>query len=125
MGKYFFDQYTYLHFASGITAYFWGLSLLEWMAFHLVFELIENSKWGIHFINHYLWFWPGGKDSSDTLENIVGDNVGALLGWVSAYIIDCFATQNGWNKGRSCRKDTAELKRLLSKIFTKKANIKN
>ena len=27
MGNRLFDQYTYLHFASGIIAYFWGLRL--------------------------------------------------------------------------------------------------
>jgi len=29
MGKYFFDQYTILHFAVGIIAYFWNVSLLN------------------------------------------------------------------------------------------------
>ena len=103
MGKYYFDQYSYLHFASGIVAYFWGLSLLQWMSGHLLFEWAENSDSGMYFINHYVWFWPGGKKSVDTVENIVGDNIAAFIGWISAYFIDCIATRQGLNIGLSCR----------------------
>ena len=31
MGPKFFDQYTYLHFAVGIIAYFWNISLKKWL----------------------------------------------------------------------------------------------
>jgi hypothetical protein len=34
------------------------------MIFHIIFEYIENTKLGTHFINTYLSFWPGGKASN-------------------------------------------------------------
>ena len=88
MGKYFFDKFTYLHFGSGIVVYYWGISLVLWMAAHTVFEILENTKAGVHFIDNYLTFWPGGKISPDTLTNSVGDTLGALVGWLSAYGVE-------------------------------------
>ena len=96
MGKLLFDQYTYLHFAVGIIAYFWGIKLLGWIFIHLSFEIIENTQYGINFINNYLYFWPGGKPKPDTIINIVGDNVGALLGWLSAYYLDTLGAKFKW-----------------------------
>ena len=88
MGDYLLDQYTYLHFASGIIAYFWNISLVQWIILHTVFEIIENTKIGVHIINKYMIFWPGGKPKADSFTNNVGDTIGALLGWLSAYGID-------------------------------------
>ena len=96
MGLLVFDQYTYLHFASGIMSYYWGLSLTTWMVIHLLFELIENSQPGINLINTYLFFWPGGKPKADSKMNIVGDNIGAFLGWYSAYLLDKLGAKQGW-----------------------------
>ena len=61
MGKYLFDQYTYLHFATGIIAYFWGVDLVTWTVIHILFELVENTVVGMKIINDYMPFWPGGK----------------------------------------------------------------
>ena len=61
MGLNFIDQYSYLHFASGIIAYFFDISLLYWLIIHTVFEIMENTENGIFIINKYLTFWPGGK----------------------------------------------------------------
>ena len=47
MGLKLFDQYTYLHFASGIIAYYLGLPMLWWFIAHTVFEITENMKIGI------------------------------------------------------------------------------
>ena len=51
---------------------------------HTVFELSENTKTGMWFINTYLKAWPGGKSHADTWFNILGDTIYAMLGWVAA-----------------------------------------
>lgn len=88
MGKQLIDRYTLLHFASGIIAYYFGLSLVMWLLLHASFEVLENSPDGIYFIDNYLTFWPGGKRSSDTLLNVIGDNLFAILGWLTPYLLD-------------------------------------
>ena len=60
MGVRFFDQFTYLHFAVGIIAYFWNISLVYWIVLHAIFEFVENTQMGIKIINKYIVFWPGG-----------------------------------------------------------------
>ena len=87
MGTRMFDQYTLLHFAAGVVAYFWNVSLFLWFVAHALFEGLENTPAGIRLINS-LWYWPGGKSKADAPANIVGDNIGALLGWLAAYHLD-------------------------------------
>lgn len=98
MGFQIADQYSYLHFASGIIAYFWGVPFAWWVVIHVVFELVENSPQAIYIIDNYLKLWPGGKGRSDSFLNIVGDNIAAFAGWYSAYLLDSFGTQMGWYK---------------------------
>lgn len=93
MGSRYFDQYTYLHFAVGIVVYFWNISLLTWVSLHTIFEVLENTQMGINIINQYIIFWPGGKPKPDTVVNSIGDTVGALLGWLSAYYLDKLGTK--------------------------------
>ena len=38
-----FDRYTYLHFAGGIIAHYWGFSLFEWFVVHLLLDIIERT----------------------------------------------------------------------------------
>ncbi len=86
------DPYSLLHFATGIIAYYLGLSFWQWFVVHGLFELIENSGPGIKFINQHLgWFWPGGKDYQDPWENMLSDQVFALLGWALPRLLfgDC------------------------------------
>lgn len=91
-----FDQYTYLHWASGVMAYFWGIRLKWWVVLHTCFELGENSVWGIQFIN-MLPLWPGGKPRADSLPNsLLGDTLGAIGGWMSAQFLDQLGTYFGW-----------------------------
>ena len=92
MGEHFFDQYSILHMASGVIAYFFNIKLFHWFLIHLLFELFENSKIGIEIINKYLiWIWPGGKDKEDSFVNsMLGDNFFGLLGWVVSYYLDMF-----------------------------------
>jgi len=96
MGNKFIDQYSYLHFASGIIAYFWNINLIKWFLIHLSFELTENTNTGVNFINKYLFFWPGGKPYSDYPINILGDNISAIFGWLSAYHLDKIGSKKKW-----------------------------
>ena len=59
MGLYMFDQYSFLHFAVGIIAYFWAIGWKRLLIVHTLFEFLENTQMGMYFINHYLPFWPG------------------------------------------------------------------
>ena len=96
MGNKFVDQYSYLHFASGIIAYYWGLTFTQWCIIHLSFEILENTPLCIHIIDNYVPFWPGGKLRADSIINIVGDNCAAFVGWYSAYLLDRIGSKMGW-----------------------------
>ena len=96
MGTKLFDQYTYLHFAIGITAYFWNISLINWIILHIIFEFIENTQIGMNIINKYIVLWPGGKQKSDTITNSIGDTFGAIIGWLSAYYLDKLGNKYNW-----------------------------
>ena len=96
MGLKFIDQYSYLHFATSIIVYFWGISLKKWFIYHTLFEIVENTKCGINFINNHFPYWPGGKPYPDSLTNIIGDTAAAMLGWLSAYYLDKLGTKYGW-----------------------------
>jgi hypothetical protein len=88
MGARLFDKYTYLHFGTGIVIYYWGVSLMWWLLLHTLFELVENTPQGVHFIDNYLKIWPGGKLKPDTFTNSLGDTIGAILGWLSAHYVN-------------------------------------
>ena len=87
MGKYLFDKYTYLHYAMGIVTYYWSVSFTWMLILHTIFKIVENTETGIYIIDNYITFWPGGKGSPDTIINRVGDTIGAIIGWVTAYYI--------------------------------------
>lgn len=90
MGKQFFDQYSILHMATGIIAYFFGIELFHWIIIHFIFEYIENTTFGINIINSlFKNIWPGGKEEADNfLNSMIGDNFFAILGWCIAYYFD-------------------------------------
>ena len=96
MGLKLFDQYTYLHFSVGIIAYFWNVSLLNWVVIHTIFEVLENTQMAMDFINNKMFFWPGGKPRADSFTNIVGDTIGTVIGWLSAYLVDQIGNKYGW-----------------------------
>jgi len=97
MGHLFADQYSLLHFSVGVVAYFVGIRLSVWTILHIIFEVVENSDVGIQFINEYLhFFWPGGKEKSDTLTNSIGDTLFAILGWLVADHLDKYGKKAGW-----------------------------
>ena len=80
MGKQLLDQYSLLHFSTGVAAYFWGVPPFNWFLAHVTFEAVENTEAGMRFINQNVSWWPGGKPKRDELINILGDNISAMLG---------------------------------------------
>jgi hypothetical protein len=89
MGLRFFDQYSILHFATGIVAYFWSISLFITIVVHILFEFIENTPIGMNFINTYfIGWWPGGKTHADNLLNKTSDTIFTALGWIVSYKLD-------------------------------------
>jgi hypothetical protein len=88
MGYSFFDQYSILHFATGIVAYFWGISLYLTVILHILFELFENTTEGMYFINKYFTMWPGGKTHADSLLNSTSDTIFTAIGWSVSYWLD-------------------------------------
>jgi hypothetical protein len=97
MGVYFFDQYSLLHFAVGIIAYFFNIGFIQLLIIHIIFEISENTIYGIYIINNYLTFWPGGKSYSDTKINSLGDTISSCIGWLCAYYIDILGLKYNWN----------------------------
>ena len=103
MGYYFFDQYSILHFSVGVVMYFWNISFVTALTLHIIFEIFENTKIGMNFINKYFihpgyFSWPGGKNVADSLINTIGDNVFFILGYVISYYVDIYAVKNNWSK---------------------------
>ena len=81
------DQFSLLHFATGIVAYFWGISLAHWFILHALFEIWEDTETGLRLINKFFGeIWPGGgkKVPDSFLNSELGDNLFAVLGWVFA-----------------------------------------
>jgi hypothetical protein len=97
MGKNLFDQYTLLHAAVGVIAYFWGFGFWTTIIIHTLFEIIENTNAGMLFINTYFKnVWPGGKPYADSMINNVGDSIGVAMGWLLSYYLDYLGTEMGW-----------------------------
>ncbi len=87
MGNLFTDKYSLLHLAVGIIFRFFNISFIHSIIIHTLFEIIENSNYGIHFIDKYISIWPGGKKESDTLINSLGDLFYFSIGWYLANLM--------------------------------------
>jgi len=103
MGLNFADQYSLLHFAVGVVLYFWNIPLILAIILHTIFEIVENTKMGMKFINTYIihpgyFSWPGGKDYADSLINNVGDTIFFTVGWALAAYLDVEGIKQGWYK---------------------------
>jgi len=62
MGTKFIDEYSLLHLAVGVVAYYWDIDIWNWLILHTLFELVENTPQGMYFINYYFQcIWPGVK----------------------------------------------------------------
>ena len=97
MGKHFADQYSLLHFAVGVVAYFFGFSMTNFNLIHIIFELVENTGVGMKFINVYFKnVWPGGKPEADALVNSFGDVIFGALGWWFASVVDFYGKKYNW-----------------------------
>ena len=81
MGIYFTDKFSLLHFASGIIAYYWGISFAYWFFFHMLYEIIENRPNIVKIIDK-ITLWPGGKKVPDLPINSLGDQFYSMLGWI-------------------------------------------
>lgn len=88
MGLKFTDQYSLLHFATGVVAYFFRVSFHQWFIIHLLFELLENTQSGVNFIDTTLTWWPGGKQQPDSIINSIGDQMYSLIGWGIAFYLE-------------------------------------
>lgn len=98
MGKYIFDQYSLLHLCVGVIFYFWNFSLYSSIIIHIIFEVIENTTFGMFMINKFIiekgWFsYPGEKHYADSVMNIMGDNISFLFGWLLGYITDYYGNK--------------------------------
>jgi hypothetical protein len=89
MGLRMFDQYSLLHFAAGVIAYFWSISFFITIIIHILFEFVENTPVGMNFINTYftVW-WPGGKSYPDNLLNRTSDTIFTGIGWIVSQQLD-------------------------------------
>ncbi len=101
MGNQLFDQFSLLHASVGVIAFFWKIPLWLGLFVHALFEWVENTEWGVWFLNEYIikpgWFtWPGGKYGADAVVNQMGDNIAFVVGWVLAFYINRLGTQRGW-----------------------------
>lgn len=92
----FLDQYSYLHLATGIIAYFWGITLPIWILLHILYEYVENLQCSIYVINRYIKIWPGGKTRPDPTLNRIGDVLSGIFGWISAYYLDNVGSYYRW-----------------------------
>ena len=93
MGQYVLDQYSLLHFAAGIIAYFWGFSALFTLVGHIVFELAENTQMGMKCINNYVSWWPGGKPRADSYINQLSDTLMTMIGWYLSQVADMYGQE--------------------------------
>lgn len=96
MGYFFIDQYSLLHFAIGIVAFFFGVDFTLFNLAHIGFEYTENTTYGMNIINQYFkGLWPGGKTHPDSFINSLGDVIFGACGWLMAYYVDYYATKYG------------------------------
>jgi len=70
-----FDRFSICHAAAGVVAGSAGMGLVPLVAYHTVFEILENYVLKKQFPDIF-------PDSSmDTKINIVGDTLAVILGW--------------------------------------------
>jgi len=101
MGANFADQYSLLHYAVGVIAYFWNIPFILTIIIHTLFEIVENTKFGMGIINRFFvknkhFSWPGGKNKPDAFINNVGDTIFFAVGWLSAHYLDATGNKYGW-----------------------------
>lgn len=86
MGQKFVDKYSLLHLSVGVIFYFWNINLTNSIIIHTIFEILENTKLGMFYINKFK-YWPGGKPCQDSIINSIGDTIFFIIGWIIASIV--------------------------------------
>jgi len=81
MGTNIFDKYSLLHFFVGFIFRLLHIPLSYTIILNIISEYVENTSYGIQYINRLKW-WPGGKDSKDSLLNSISDVLLVALGWI-------------------------------------------
>ena len=98
MGLNYIDQFTLLHFSTGISAYFWNIPFIYFIIIHILFEIFENTNWGINIINN-IKIWPGrNTNKKDSILNYIFDNIAAILGFYISYYLDKYGSEYNWYK---------------------------
>jgi hypothetical protein len=85
MGTNIIDKYSLLHLLAGIVFKLLNINLYHTIFLNIVFEYLENTPYGMSYINTLDW-WPGGKPSKDSLINSISDILFVVLGWYIAYL---------------------------------------
>ncbi len=81
MGTNILDRYSLLHFFVGFIFRLLRIPLYHTIILNVIFEYVENTPYGMVYINRLKW-WPGGKDSKDSLINSISDVIFIALGWI-------------------------------------------
>lgn len=92
MGTNTFDTFSILHFASGIIAYYWGISLHIWIILNIIYEIFDNII-ALELIGS-IKIWPGGKKYKDNLINSFSDVVFGVAGLVTVAMLDILIEKN-------------------------------
>ncbi len=79
MGNQFLDQYSLLHYASGVIAYFWGFEPLTFFLAHVGFELAENTRRGYASPGPTIWRQSIGRWCAFYI-----DSIGKKKAWYKA-----------------------------------------
>ena len=112
----YFDNYTCFHLASGITAYYAGLNFISWVSLHIIFSIFENSEMGLRLTKKYLYNFKAYKTGSDSISNLVGDTLAAIIGWKMAYYIGKLSEQIESRGGRAPLEDNTIIKKVKTKV---------
>lgn len=87
MGEGCLDRFSWLHFATGMIAYYWGVNFWVALLVHIIFEILENTEIGMKFITN-IKIWPGGKAKADSfLNSTICDNAFFVFGYGVAYLL--------------------------------------
>ena len=66
-----YDRNTYLHFAAGIIAYYWGFTLIECISIDVLLDIFQRTELGKKVTKFFLRIWPeSGYLNSETYLNI-------------------------------------------------------
>jgi hypothetical protein len=101
MGGALLDQYSLLHGAVGVVAYFWQIPFVWAILIHALFEWVENTETGMALINRVFvrdgaFGWPGAKRAADSVVNRVGDTASFAVGWGVAWGVDWMGGAQHW-----------------------------